>query len=162
MSEKIIAIQLEENISKNPFYSCPGDGAFELNSFHLARHLTSDLVPGARHLTNTNFKSSNALGLPRGGMLKFQIDQYISKTPAVMKTRIRPPAHYKDYMFDKRLNFTIDLYHVALLLLELEQSSLNCAYSCFDSTIERFFDCTVFVSATLGTYIRISFSVFRD
>ena len=63
MSEKITAVKVKENISKNPFYSCPGGGTFELNSFHLAGHFT-----------NSDFKSSNA----RGGMLKFQIDRYIT------------------------------------------------------------------------------------
>ena len=68
MNEKITDIKLKENNSKNPFYSCPRDRTFELNSFHLAGQLTSDLVPGARHLTNSDFKSSNAWGLPgRGG-----------------------------------------------------------------------------------------------
>ena len=66
MSEKITAVKLKENINKNPFYSCPGGGTFELNSFHLAGHLTSDLVPGAGHLTNSDFKSSNARELPGG------------------------------------------------------------------------------------------------
>ena len=67
MSEKITAVKLKENISKTPFYSCPGGQTFELNSFHLAGHLTSDLVSEAGHLTNSDFKSSNARGLPRKG-----------------------------------------------------------------------------------------------
>ena len=80
MSEKITAVKLKENISKNPFYSCPGGGTFELNSFHLAGHLTSDLVPGAGHLTNNDFKSSNARGLPGGGCWSFKlIDTLISR-----------------------------------------------------------------------------------
>ena len=78
MTEKITVVKLKENISKNPFYSCPGGGTFELNSFHLVGHLTSDLIPGVGHLTNSDFKSSNARGCPVGGMLKFQIDRYIN------------------------------------------------------------------------------------
>ena len=78
MSEKITAVKSKENISKNPFYSCPGGGTFELNSFHLAGHLASDLVPEAGHLTNSDFKSSNAWELPVKGHVEVSnIDRYI-------------------------------------------------------------------------------------
>ena len=64
MGENITAAKLKENISKNPFYSCPGAGTFELKSFYLTGHLTSELVLGAGNLTNSDFKSSNARVLP--------------------------------------------------------------------------------------------------
>ena len=47
MSENIIAVKLKENKSKNAFFLVPGAGTFELKSFYIAGHLTSDLVPGA-------------------------------------------------------------------------------------------------------------------
>ena len=66
MRENITAVKLKENISENPFYSFPGAGTFELKSFYLAGHLTSDLVPEAGNLTNRDFKSLTARGLPGG------------------------------------------------------------------------------------------------
>ena len=43
-----------------------GAGTFEFKFFHMAGHLTKDLVPGAKNLTNGDFKSSNARRLPCG------------------------------------------------------------------------------------------------
>ena len=45
MSEKITAIKLKENnfISKTQFILVLGAGTFELKSFHMAGHLTSNL-----------------------------------------------------------------------------------------------------------------------
>ena len=69
MSEKIKAVQLNENISKNAlFFLAPGAGTFELKSFQMAGNLTSDLVSGAGNLINSDFKSSiKFLGVTREG-----------------------------------------------------------------------------------------------
>ena len=59
----------------NLFFLVPGVRTFENKSFHMAGHLTSNLVPGTGNLTNSDFKSSNAWVWP-GGMLKFRTDRY--------------------------------------------------------------------------------------
>ena len=66
MSENITAVKLRENISKKEFFLVPGAGTFELKSFHMTGNLTRDLVPGTGILTISDFKSSNAPGLPGG------------------------------------------------------------------------------------------------
>ena len=50
-------------LAKTHFFLVPGG----LKSFHMAGYLTSDLVPEAGNLTNSDFKSSNAQGLPGEG-----------------------------------------------------------------------------------------------
>ena len=40
-------------------------------------HLNTHFDPGDGNLNNPNFKSSNARGVARGGMLKFPFDRYI-------------------------------------------------------------------------------------
>ena len=75
MSEKITAVKLKENISKNPFYSCL---KLKLKLNQTLSILTSDLVPGAGHLTkSTAISKVQMLGVCPGDMLKFQIDRYI-------------------------------------------------------------------------------------
>ena len=68
--------QLNKPISRNLFSLVWG--ALEHKSFHMARHLTSNLIPGSGNFTKSNFKSSNVQVWPGGRMLKFQIDRYIN------------------------------------------------------------------------------------
>ena len=51
-------VELNDEISTTISLLVPGAGTFEHKSFHMARHLTSNLVAGAGNLTNSNFKSS--------------------------------------------------------------------------------------------------------
>ena len=45
MSEEIKTVELNEKISTNSFFLSPGEGtSFELKSFHMAEHLTSNLL----------------------------------------------------------------------------------------------------------------------
>ena len=55
------------------FFLVPGARTFEHKSFHMARHLTFNLIPGAGNFASSNFKSSNAPVWPRdrGATLRF-------------------------------------------------------------------------------------------
>ena len=80
MSENIITVKLKESFSKNVFFLVLGEGTFELKSFNMAGHLTSDLVPGTRPTMIS--KDQMPGGCPGGGgrgggggkMLEFQVD----------------------------------------------------------------------------------------
>ena len=51
----------------------PGTGIFEYKSLHMARHFTSNLIPGAGNFISSDFKSSNGRGWlrDRGATLRF-------------------------------------------------------------------------------------------
>ena len=48
--------QLNEQISRNLFFLSQGRGHLGLKSFHMARHLTSNLIPGAGNFTSSDSK----------------------------------------------------------------------------------------------------------
>ena len=69
MKRITVTVELNDEIRTNLFFPVPGAGAFEHKSFCMAKHLTSNVVPGAGILTNRDFKSSNAQGWPRGDVM---------------------------------------------------------------------------------------------
>ena len=83
--------------AKTHFIFVPGVGTFKLKSFHLAGQLTSNLVPGAGNLTNSNFKSSNAQGLLQGACWSFKL----------IDTLFLPLIHHPNPGHTVRLHWTL-------------------------------------------------------
>ena len=79
MSEKITAVKLKENISKNPFYSCPRGRDMWTKLFPSGWAFDQRSCPVERAFDQQRFQKFKCPGVARGGMLKFQIDQYIKK-----------------------------------------------------------------------------------
>ena len=77
MSEKITAVKLKENISKNPFYFCPGGGDIWTKIFPPCWAIDQQSCPRGWEFDQQQLQKFKCPGIAPGGMLKFQIDRYI-------------------------------------------------------------------------------------
>ena len=84
MSEKIAPVKLKENISKNPFYSGPGDGDIWTKIFPPGRAFDQRSCPIGREFDQQQFQKFKCPGIARGGILKFQIDRYITSSSGML------------------------------------------------------------------------------